>query len=108
MCDICTSAEEIYLLSARKMRSAVKAGFDPFASNLVNQSTIDQWSRGLYREIYGASGLESEKDFGPAYRVALENWKNDLVATESSSWMFCGKCATIVDKFVPKWWRFWK
>ena len=100
MCDICLSAEETFQLSPNEMRAAVEAGFDPFTSQLVNESTIDQWSRGAYGEIYGAPGSQAGKDFAPAYRAALENWTSDLVAEETSPWRFCPKCAASIRPFT--------
>ena len=100
MCDICISGEETFKLSSSEMRVAVEAGFDPFKSRLVNQSTIDQWSRGAYGEIYGAPGPEAVKDFGPAYRTALENWRRELVNTDTSPWRFCPRCAGAIRPFT--------
>jgi hypothetical protein len=96
MCDICISPQENHRISAPRMREFVEKGFDPFSTQLVNQSTIDTWSRGLYGEIYGGP---EPKDFTPAYSAALENWRRDLVSTETSDWLFCDKCYEALTPF---------
>jgi hypothetical protein len=138
MCDICLSAEETLQLTPRDMQAAVNAGFDPFTSRLVDQVTIDQWSDGLYGQLYDAP--EESKDFTSAYQAAFKKWKRDLVDTDSSAWRFCSKCAGNVRQFSAhgsrvkrsaaeirgqqtvnelvfgsvvtppkrKWWRFWE
>jgi hypothetical protein len=100
MCDICNSAQEISQLSAREMREAVDSGFDPFSASLVDQSTIDQWSNGLYGQIYGSPGDFETKDFTPAYEAALSNWRRDLVETDSSTWRFCADCGSEIRQFT--------
>jgi len=102
MCDICFSAEETLKLTPPEMRAAVDAGFDPFTSRLVDQVTIDQWSDGVYRELYEAPGPEGSKDFTPAYQAALNKWKRDLVATDTSPWRFCATCAANVRQFTSQ------
>ena len=96
MCDICTSAEEVRKVSAQRMRDFVRNGFDPFSLQLVNQTTIDQWSRGLYGEIYGGP---EPKDFTPAYSAALNNWREDLVSAETSQWAFCQSCSDALSPY---------
>lgn len=100
MCDICIGAGEELQLSAPEMRAAVESGFDPFTSRLVDQVTIDQWSDGVYHEIYESPGPEETKDFTPAYQAALRKWKRDLVDTDTSAWRFCSQCATNVSQFT--------
>lgn len=100
MCDICTSAQEISQLSAREMREAVENGFNPFSTGLVNRSTIDQWSNGLYGQIYGSPGESDSKDFTPAYDAALSNWRRGLVETDDSPWRFCSDCGSKVRQFT--------
>lgn len=100
MCDICLSAEETLQLTPRDMQAAVNAGFDPFTSSLVDQATIDQWSDGLYGQLYEAAGPNESKDFMPAYQAAFKKWKRDLVDTDTSAWRFCAKCAANVRQFT--------
>lgn len=97
MCDICMRSEEISEVTADEMRRAVEKGFDPFATRLVNESTVDQWSKGLYGKIYGRAG---DKDFTPAYKEALNNWKSELVATETSAWRFCSDCDSKLSPYT--------
>jgi len=97
MCDICMSSEEVSQATADEMRQIVAKGFDPFSTRMVNETTISHWSRGMYDEIYDRSG---ERDFTPAFREALRNWKDDLVATETSAWRFCAACGAKVAPYT--------
>ena len=100
MCDICHSVQETLQLSAPEMRDAVAKGFDPFTTRLVNETTINQWSEGLYDEIYAAPASGGSRDFTPAFQAALKNWKRDLVDTDTSAWRFCPDCANKVRQFT--------
>jgi len=96
MCDICISAEELKQVSAEEMRIIVENGFDPFSEQLVNEYNTNLWSKGLFNEIY----IKSEpRDFTPANKAALQNWKRDLVDIENNSWHFCSVCANAVEKY---------
>jgi hypothetical protein len=120
------------------MRAAVEAGFDPFSTRLVDETTIDHWSEGHYGEIYGSPGPAANRDFSPAYATALRKWRMDLVMKDATPWRFCRSCAaairghTSVQRLpsrsvaeiageravramvfgegqpAKKWWEFWK
>jgi hypothetical protein len=83
-------------MSAWEMRIATDKGFDPFSSKLVDNTTINSWSQGLFDKIYHSS---DSRDFTPAYQAAFKKWKKELVDTDRSKWNLCFKCFEAAQKY---------
>ncbi len=99
MCDICSSSEELKYLSAYEMRRVTGNGFDPFSSKLVDNTTINSWSQGLFDKIYFSP---EPRDFTPAYQAAFNKWKKELVDKDDSRWDLCHECFEQTQKYFFK------
>jgi tetratricopeptide (TPR) repeat protein len=76
VCDICGSPESGTLVSSEDMRKAVfKKGFNPFALNLVSSILL------------------------PA-NIAFEDWKNTIVAQDTSDWNICARCMSTLRFYL--------
>jgi len=80
VCDICNAPGMGTLISAEQMREAVfKNGFNPF-------------KLGLTPDLASAFGLGA----GGSYN----NWKNTIVAQDTSDWNICSKCMTKLKPYL--------
>lgn len=112
ICDICSAKGTGTLVSSDDMRRAVNDnGFDPFALGLANTA------------LGSAMGLDAKQMY--------EQWKNTIVAGDTSGWNVCPRCASKLQahlsatsgkekspaepstaqpprKEEKKWYEFWK
>ena len=80
VCDICNSPGMGTLVSAEQMRSAVfQKGFNPFKLKLAANS-------------YSFMGISDDQ--------AFNNWKNTIVAQDTSDWNICSKCMGILKGYM--------
>ncbi|MBN2612311.1 MAG: hypothetical protein JXB00_12190 [Bacteroidales bacterium] len=80
VCDICNSPGMGTLISAEQMRSAVfQKGFNPFKLKLASNS-------------YAFMGISEDQTF--------QNWKNTIVAQDTSDWNICSKCMGVLKNYM--------
>ena len=81
VCDICNAPGTGTLVSSEQMRVAVFTnGFDPFSMGLVG---------GGMHAILGISTSD-----------AYQNWKNTVVAQDSSDWNVCSSCLSKLRPYL--------
>jgi len=80
VCDICNAPGMGTIISSEQMREAVFAkGFDPF-------------KLGLVPDMGALLGLGA----GESYR----QWKNTIVAQDTSDWNICSRCMAILQPYM--------
>jgi alpha-glucoside transport system substrate-binding protein len=82
VCDICSAPGMGTLVSAEQMREAVfKKGFDPFELGLGALSVLAMMQ-------------------GLSTRQAYEQWKNTIVAQDTSDWNVCANCMAKLKPYL--------
>ena len=80
VCDICNAPGMGTLISAEQMREAVfKNGFNPFKLGLTP---------------------DLSRAFGTGAGASYNNWKNTIVAQDTSDWNICSKCITKLKPYL--------
>ena len=78
-CDVCGNEGQGAHLSARQVRAAVKAGFNPFTLGIVSKDV--------------------EKVVGRDKRAAFEAWTL-VVFGNDTAWNLCARCETLIQPFA--------
>ncbi len=80
VCDICGAPGTGTIVSSEDMRKAVyKKGFNPFALGLAGQV---------------------EAAFGISPQASYANWKNTIVAQDTSDWNICPRCMSKLGAYL--------